>query len=195
MSSQPAKILGALNGGCHCCSTGVGHCPHCHDVPIHGVTQFGYVTVVEGIAVYWGDDKNAALDSARRGAGYVTLSPILADFRELAGRHDFRPVLATPFGDAVIPLDAVRSRRNTDGAGFDYQRDDADPVDWDAVFAFEQGVTAGVTVGRGRRCDNHDDDQLCPDCTYTPPETAPESTASVQHAEGIPEAPLRLHLP
>lgn len=160
MSTRPAKILSA----CLCCSTDVRHCPHCHDVPIHGVTVFNFVSVVQGIPVYWGDDQAAAVDSARRGAGYVTLSPILIDFRELAGRHDFQPVLATPFGDAVIPLDAVRSRRNADGSGYDYERDPADvPIDWDAAFARSQ--------------------------THT--ETVPGSTESVQHAEPIPEAPFR----
>lgn len=191
MSTLPAKILNA----CLCCSTGLDHCPHCHDVPIHGVTVFNYVSVVQGIPVYWGTDQQSALDSARRGAGYVTISPILADFRELAGRHDFQPVLATPFGDAVVPLDAVRSRRNTDGAGFDYQRPDPAEaaIDWDAAFA--RSVTAGdpdsyICPARGQS-----GVATCPCHGQTPTETAPGSTESVQHAEGIPEAPLRLNLP
>lgn len=167
----PAKTLHA----CHCCATGVDHCPHCHDVPIHSVTRFGFVSVVEGIPVYWGDDQAAALDAAQRGAGYVTLSPILADFRNLAG-PDFRPVLATPFGDAPIPLDAVRSQRKAEGSGW----------------AFAQSVSAGVAQSDGAGGVAFSLVSLgLPD----PPETVPGSTESVQHAESTPEATLRRVMP
>lgn len=99
--------------GCFCCdqAAGVEHCPNCHSVGIHQITEYNYTSVVNGIPVYWGTDQAAAVRAARAGAGYVTVSPILLDFRQLADDPAFQPVLATPFGDAPVPLDAVRQRR------------------------------------------------------------------------------------
>lgn len=106
--------------GCFCCgcltSAGIEHCPSCHSVAMHGLSEFNFVSVVNGIPVYWGTDQAAAVHAAQAGAGYVTVSPILADFRQLADDASFRPVLSTPYGDTPIPLDAVRQRRLEDGS-------------------------------------------------------------------------------
>lgn len=147
---------------------GVEHCASCHSVAMHGLTDFNYVSVVNGIPVYWGTDQAAAVHAARAGAGYVTVSPILVDFRQLGDDPAFRPVLATPFGDTPVPLDAVRQRR--------FERGQEIP----------QSVIAGVADSHGVRLVDLDPGHqaaILAENRFTRP---PESPESVGHADTVP---------
>lgn len=65
-----------------CCKTIAPHCPACHSVGGHGMDFALLVVGARGQLVTVETDIGEAIDAARVARGYVTVSPILVDYRD-----------------------------------------------------------------------------------------------------------------